>query len=272
MKVLMVGDIEAKPGRNAVAKYLPEIRKKMGIDFILLNVDNAAGGFGITANIAKEFFEYGADILTGGNHVFDQNGAPELLENEKRVLRPYNLPSNVPGRGVREVTTKNGKKVVIIHLIGQKNMPMIGSDPFDCANKLLSKYSLGKNADVILIDFHAEITSEKNALGHFVDGRVSAIVGTHTHIPTADERILEYGTAFQTDLGMTGDYDSIIGMRKDTAVLKYSKIHTRIKFSSALGEATFCGLIVETDDSTGLATSVIPVRLGGKLSQTQMNL
>lgn len=268
MKILMVGDIEARPGRNVVAKYLPELKKILNLDFILLDVDNAAGGFGITKDIARHFFEIGADVLTGGNHVFDQTGFAELLETEKRLLRPYNLPSNVPGNGVYEATTLNGKKVVVIHLIGQRNMPMIGNDPFDCVNALLSKYVLGKNADAILIDFHAEVTSEKNAFANFVDGRVSAVVGTHTHIPTSDERILEHGTAFQTDIGMTGDYDSIIGMRKDTAVLKYSKIHSHVKFTSALGEATFCGLIVETNDSTGLAKSVKSVRLGGKLSQT----
>lgn len=270
MKILLVGDIVGRAGRNTIEQYIPELKKRLSIDFIMLNVDNAAGGFGINIDIANEFFNLGADVLTGGNHVFDQNGVISLLEKDKRVLRPHNLPSNVPGVGVSETLTKNGKTVVVIHLIGQKYMPMIGNDPFESISKLLLKYVLGKNTDAILVDFHAEVTSEKNAMGHFVDGRVSAVVGTHTHIPTSDERILTNGTAFQTDLGMTGDYDSIIGMKKETAIVKFSKIHSHIKFSSSTGNATLCGLFVETDDSTGLAYMVKPIRLSGDLTETQV--
>jgi metallophosphoesterase (TIGR00282 family) len=241
----------------------------MSIDFVLLNVDNAAGGFGITAEIANTFLEAGADILTGGNHVFDQPGVADLLESEKRMLRPLNLPSNVPGYGVSETIIANsGKKVVVIHLLGQKAMPMIGNDPFECCADLITKYRLGETADAIIIDFHAEVTSEKNALGHFLDGRVSVVFGTHTHIPTSDERILEHGTAFQTDVGMCGDYDSVIGMRKDNIVEKFTKIHLRTKITSSTGEATLCALFVETDDKTGLATSVKAIRIGGILTQT----
>ena len=271
MNVLICGDIVGISGRNAIEKHLPRIKKKFSPDFILLNVDNAAGGFGITADVANSFFKLGANILTGGNHVFDQNGVAALLENDRRVLRPYNLPASIPGFGVSETLLRNGKTVVVVHLIGQRYMPLTSNDPFESVAKLLTKYTLGKNVAAILVDFHAELTSEKNAMGHFLDGKVSAVVGTHTHIPTSDERILEFGTAFQTDIGMTGDYDSIIGMKKESAIVRFTKIHSRIKFLSATGDGTLCGLIVEIDDDTGLAKSTTPIRLGGRLSQTDID-
>lgn len=267
MRILICGDIVGRSGRDAIKKHVPDLKKRLSIDFIVLNVDNAAGGFGITSEIANDFFSLGADILTGGNHVFDQAGVVPLLETEKRILRPFNMPNSVPGHGISETTTQDGKKIIVIHLLGQRGMPMIGNDPFDCCNQLLSKYPLGKTAKAIIVDFHAEVTSEKNALGHFLDGRVSVVIGTHTHIPTSDEHILEHGTAFQTDIGMCGDFDSVIGMKKDTAVEKFHKIHSKTRFTSALGEATLCGIIVDTDDKTGLATSVKSIKIGGCLSQ-----
>ncbi|MBR1735112.1 MAG: YmdB family metallophosphoesterase [Alphaproteobacteria bacterium] len=263
MRILICGDVDARTGRESVAKYLPELKKKFALDFIVINVDNAAGGFGITADIAKEFFNMGADILTGGNHVFDQNGVIPFLEAEPRMLRPYNLVASTPGHGFSETKTAKGQKVVVIHLLGQRFMPIIGNDPFESCSQLLSRYILGKNVDAIIVDFHAEFTSEKNALGHFLDGKVSAVVGTHTHIPTSDERILEHGTAFQTDLGMCGDYDSVIGAKKEDIVEKFTKIHTKVRIQSATGESTFCALMVETDNKTGLATSVRAFKLGG---------
>ncbi|MDR1561327.1 MAG: TIGR00282 family metallophosphoesterase [Holosporaceae bacterium] len=268
MRILICGDVIGRNGRDTINKYIPDLKKRLSIDFILLNVDNAAGGFGITSEIANSFFKLGADVLTGGNHIFDQSGVAAFLESEKRMLRPHNMPTNVPGRGVSETITDSGKKVIVIHLLGQRNMPLIGNDPFECSNNLLSKYKLGENADAIVVDFHAEITSEKNALGHFLDGRVSVVFGTHTHIPTSDDRILEHGTAFQTDVGMCGDFDSVIGMKKEIVVEKFSKIQTKVKFTGATGEATLCGLLVDTDDKTGLANSVKPIRLGGLLTQT----
>ncbi|GHT91152.1 metallophosphoesterase [Alphaproteobacteria bacterium] len=268
MRILICGDVNARSGRESVDKYLHELKNKLSIDFVLLNVDNAAGGFGINKEIANAFFAAGANVLTGGNHVFDQNGAIGLLESEKKLLRPFNMAISTPGKGVCEAVTGNGKKVVVIHLLGQKDMPCVANDPFEAMTQLLSKYKLGQTADAIIVDFHAELTSEKNALGHFLDGRVSAVVGTHTHIPTADERILEYGTAFQTDIGMCGDYDSIIGMKKETAVEMFSKNYVRTKLTSASGEATFCGLLVDLDDKSGLAKFVKFIKLGGKLSQS----
>lgn len=271
MRILICGDVDARTGRESVAKYMPELKKKFAIDFIVVNVDNAAGGFGITAEIGKEFFDMGADILTGGNHVFDQNGVVPYLDSESRMLRPHNVSVSTPGRGVSETKTAKGQKVVVIHLLGQRYMPMIGNDPFESCTQLLSRYILGKNADAIIVDFHAELTSEKNALGHFLDGRVSVVVGTHTHIPTADERILEHGTAFQTDIGMCGDYDSVIGAKKEDIVEKFMKIHSKVRIQSATGESTFCALMVDTDDKTGLATAVRFFKLGGYIGQSSVS-
>ena len=266
MNILICGDVECRSGRESVEKYLPVLRKELSLDFIVLDVDNAANGFGITPEMANHFFEIGADVLTGGNHLFDQREILPYLDREKRLLRPLNMSSQVPGKGMIETTARNGKKALVVHLLGQKDMPMIGNDPFDCMNQILSKYKLGQNIDAIIVDFHAEVTSEKNAFGNFLDGRVSAVVGTHTHIPTADERILTNGTAFQTDLGMCGDYDSVIGMKKDTAVTRYEKCFQKVKLTSATGEATFCGLFVKTDDKTGLAIEVKFIKRGGRLS------
>jgi metallophosphoesterase (TIGR00282 family) len=267
MRILICGDVVGRSGREVIEKYLAELKNRLSIDFVLLNVDNAAGGFGITKEIAHSFFLAGADILTGGNHVFDQNGVVGLLETDKRILRPHNVASATPGRGVGEIVTNNGKKVVVIHLMGQRDMPISANDPFEAVNLLLSKYKLCQTADVIIVDFHAELTSEKNALGNFLDGRVSVVVGTHTHIPTADERILEHGTAFQTDIGMCGDYDSVIGMKKESAVEKFFKSYQKTKLLSADGEATFCGLLVDLDGN-GLAMSVKFLKIGGCLTQS----
>ena len=271
MRILICGDVDARTGRESVAKWVPELKKKFSIDFVIVNADNAAGGFGITADIANEFFAIGADILTGGNHVFDQGGICAFLETENRLLRPYNLTATTPGHGVSESTTAKGKKVVVIHLVGQRFMPMIGNDPFESCSQILSKYTLGVNVDAIVVDFHAEFTSEKYALGHFLDGKVSAVVGTHTHIPTADEHILEHGTAFQADLGMCGDYDSVIGAKKADIVEKFTKVHSKVKIQSATGESTFCALMVDTDDKTGLATAVRAFKLGGCIGQASIS-
>ena len=190
----------------------------------------------------------------------------EEKEQKKRILRPANMVDTVPGGGLLETTTANGKKVVIVHLIGQVNMPIIGENPFHYMNKLLSKYQIGVNVHAIIVDFHAETTSEKNALGCYLDGRVSAVVGTHTHIPTADERILECGTAYQTDIGMCGDYNSVIGMQK-TIVEKFISGYSYKKVSPASGNATMCGVVIDVDDKTGLAKSVNSIQVGGVLRQ-----
>jgi metallophosphoesterase (TIGR00282 family) len=266
MKILMCGDVVGRSGREAVFQHIADIKKKLHPDLIVLNVDNASHGFGITREIAYRFLNCGADVLTGGNHLFDQKEAVGLLENEKRFLRPANMSAIVPGSGVFETVTIGGCKIVAIHLIGQINMPLVGENPFFYMDKLLTKYRLGENVQAIIVDFHAEVTSEKNALGYYLDGRVSAVVGTHTHIPTADERILTKGTAFQTDLGMCGDYDSVIGMQKNITE-RFVKGYSACKTSPSSGEATLCGALIVINDKTGLANSINSVRIGGVLRQ-----
>jgi metallophosphoesterase (TIGR00282 family) len=263
MKILVCGDVVARSGREVIEAHLKNLREKYSIDFIVINVDNAAGGFGVTPAIAQRFWTLGADVLTGGNHIFDQAEIIPFLATEKRLLRPCNMPANTPGEGVVEIISARGKKIIVIHISGHKNMPITVNDPFEAISRLLQKYTLGKNVDAIVVDFHAEVTSEKNAMGHFVDGQVSLLVGTHTHIPTHDERILEYGTAFQTDIGMCGDYDSVIGMQKQGVIAKFSNGYIRTKLTSATGVATFCGLLVELDDATGLAQHVQFIKIGG---------
>ncbi|MDR2107209.1 MAG: YmdB family metallophosphoesterase [Holosporaceae bacterium] len=256
----MLGDVMGRSGREAVLRRLPELRKRLSLDFVVVNVDNAAHGFGITPDMARQFFEAGADVLTGGNHLFDQREIIGFLETERRLLRPANMSSSVPGKGMVEITAANGRKAVVIHLIGQLNMPMAGDSPFRLTDCLLSEYKLGENVSAVIVDFHAEMTSEKNALGRYSDGRVSAVIGTHTHIPTADERILERGTAFQTDVGMCGDYDSIIGMHK-SAVERFAKGYKCGRLFPASGAAILCGALVDVDDKTGLASSIVRIKI-----------
>lgn len=222
----------------------------------MVNVDNAAHGFGITPTMVREILSWGADALTGGNHLTDQKEIFPILTSEKRLLKPANTSDKIPGLGVFETQLPNGKKIVVVHLLGQKNMPMIGENPFTYMAELLKKYKLGVNAAAIIVDFHAEVTSEKVALGHFLDGKVSAVVGTHTHVPTADWRILEHGTAYQTDLGMIGDYDSVIGMKKDVCVERFVSGYINGHLTPAMGKGTFYGLFVELDDKTGLAVNL----------------
>jgi metallophosphoesterase (TIGR00282 family) len=271
MKFLICGDIVGRSGREAIFRYLPILKRNLSIDFIILNVDNATHGFGVNSEMARQFLEIGADVLTGGNHLFDQKETVGFLEKEKRLLRPANMSNIVPGNGVLETVLQDGRKIIVVHLIGQINMPIIGENPFYFMDQLLQKYQIGKNAQAIVVDFHAEVTSEKNALGHYLDGRVSAVVGTHTHIPTADERILERGTAFQTDVGMCGDYNSVIGMQK-TIVEKFVKGYSRQKLSPASGRATLCGVLIDTDDKTGLAASIESIRIDGSLHGSAISI
>ncbi|MDR1551622.1 MAG: TIGR00282 family metallophosphoesterase [Holosporaceae bacterium] len=270
MRILVCGDIVGRSGREVVLQHLCNLRERFCINFIILNVDNAAHGFGITGEIAKQFLENGADILTGGNHLFNQKGISGFLESEKRLLRPANLPSTVPGNGVFIVSEPDRPKIAVVHLIGQVNMPLIGENAFYYMDKFLASYHLGSDLQAIVIDFHAEVTSEKSALGHYLDGRVSAVVGTHTHIPTADDRILERGTAFQTDVGMCGDYDSVIGMQK-SIIGKFVKGFSYQRMLPADGKATLCGTIIDIDDRTGLATSISTLRIDGHLRQLGQN-
>ncbi|MDR0678262.1 MAG: TIGR00282 family metallophosphoesterase [Holosporaceae bacterium] len=265
MRFLICGDIVGRSGREIISQRIPDLKKKLSIDLIILNVDNATHGFGINPDMANCFFEIGADVLTGGNHLFDQKEIIGFLEKEKRILRPSNMSSYIPGSGIFDTITVSGLRIIVIHLLGQINMPIVGNNPFCHMDKILQKYQLGRNVNAIIVDFHAEVTSEKNALGHYLDGRVSAVIGTHTHIPTSDERILKHGTAYQTDVGMCGDYDSVIGMQK-TIVEKFVKGYSHHKISPIVsGDATLCGVIIGTNNETGLATSINSVRIGGAL-------
>ncbi|MBL8708215.1 MAG: TIGR00282 family metallophosphoesterase [Rhodospirillaceae bacterium] len=268
MKLLFLGDLVGRAGRDVVVERLPQLRSDLGVDFVVANVENAAGGFGITQKLALELFAHGVDCATTGNHVWDQKETVGFIGAEPRLLRPVNFPSGTPGKGAGVFQTQRGKKILVANLMGRLFMDPL-DDPFAAAEALLKTYRLGGNVDAILFDFHAEATSEKMAFGHFVDGRVSFVVGTHTHVPTADHMILTRGTAYQSDAGMCGDYDSVIGMEKTIPVQRFTRKLPTERLSPANGAGTLCGVLVEVDDATGLARRIDPVRLGGKLAPAQ---
>lgn len=267
MRILILGDIVGRSGRDIVLRELSNIRAAKKIDFTIVNVDNAAHGFGVTPDIAKQLFDAGADCLTMGNHGFDQREILPFMDAEPRMLRTNNYPQGTPGRGANSYTLKDGRKVAVIHTMGRLYMDPL-DDPFAATEADLKKYILGSSANAIIVDVHAEATSEKMALAHFCDGRVSAVVGTHTHMPTADAQILDKGTAYQTDLGMCGDYNSVIGFDKAVPVERFTRKMPTERLEPAKGPGTVCGLIVETDDKTGLAAKVEPLRLGARLLPT----
>lgn len=253
MKLLFLGDIVGRSGRDAVVASLKDLRRRHKLDFVVVSGDNAAGGFGTTPQICKELFDAGADVITGGDHVWDQKEIYPYLSTEKRLLRPQNFPDNAPGTGQGIYTTADGRKIMILHLLGQVFIRDHTHCPFATADKALSAVKLGAHVSAILVDFHAEATSEAMAMGKYLDGRVSAVTGSHTHVPTADARILPKGTAYQTDAGMCGDYDSIIGFSPEGPMERFLTKISRARMEPASGEATVCGMLVETDDKTGLA-------------------
>ena len=264
MRILLCGDVVGRSGREAVTGNLPGLRDRYAIDFVVVNGENAAGGFGITPKICDEFFKAGADVITTGNHVWDQRDIIPHFDKEPRILRPDNFPEGTPGRGVGEYRDAKGRRVVVLHLMARLFMDPL-DDPFAAVNKMLGTWRLRGNADAILLDFHGEATSEKMAMGHFVDGRVSVVVGTHTHVPTADAQVFPGGTGYISDIGMCGDYDSVIGIRKEISVDRFVRKMPGVRMEAAAQEATFCGVLVDTDDATGLATDIRPVRIGGRL-------
>ena len=268
MRILFIGDIVGRSGRTAVAEWLPGLIRDWKLDFVAINGENAAGGFGITEAIYQEFIDAGADAVTGGNHSWDQREALVFIERAPKLLRPINFPPGTPGRGVALIDARNGARVLIVNAMGRIFMDPL-DDPFAAVERELAVCPLKQGADAIIIDVHAEATSEKQAMGYFCDSRASLVVGTHTHVPTADHRILSGGTAFVSDIGMTGDYDSVIGMGKDEPLNRFLRKIPGGRFEPALGEATLCGLAVETDDATGLARRVAPVRLGGGLEEAR---
>ncbi|PPQ40233.1 hypothetical protein SAMN06265338_102500 [Rhodoblastus acidophilus] len=265
MRLLFIGDVIGRAGRAAIAEHVPVLRQKLGLDFVVANGENAAGGFGLTENIAQDFLNAGVDCVTLGNHSFDQREALVFIERAPHVLRPVNYPPGTPGRGSWLYETKAGARVLVVSVLGRVFMDAM-DDPFAAVERELSACPLGQAADAIILDLHAEASSEKQALANLADGRVSMAVGTHTHVPTADWRILPHGTAFQSDAGMTGDYDSVIGMDKDEPIRRFIRKTPGSRFEPADGPATLCGLFVETG-ADGLAKRVEPVRVGGLLAQ-----
>jgi 2',3'-cyclic-nucleotide 2'-phosphodiesterase len=264
MRILFVGDVVGRTGRTVVTERLPGLIRNWKLDCVIINGENAAGGFGITEAIYKEFVEAGADAVTLGNHAWDQKEALVFIERAPRLIRPINYPAGTPGRGAALVDGKNGGRVLVVNAMGRVFMEPL-DDPFAAVDRELTACALGAGADAVVIDMHAETTSEKQAMGHFCDGRASVVVGTHTHAPTADLRILPAGTAFMSDVGMTGDYDSVIGMTKDEPLQRFLRRIPSSRFETASGPATLCGMAVETDAATGLAQRVSAVRLGGCL-------
>ncbi len=266
MRLLFLGDIVGKAGRDAVVRELPHLRRLLDIDFAIVNSENAAHGFGLTASIANDLFDAGADVLTTGNHVWDQRELLTHIEREPRILRPANFPPGTPGKGVGLFPARGGKQVLVVHAMGRVFM-----DPLDCpfraVDRELEAAPLAQVADAILVDMHAEATSEKMAMGHFCDGRASIVVGTHSHVPTADAQILPKGTAYQTDAGACADYNSVIGFDPVAPLTQFTQKLPAGRKEPASGPATVCGVFVETDNRTGLATRVEPVRTGGRLSR-----
>ncbi|MCE3231086.1 MAG: metallophosphoesterase [Alphaproteobacteria bacterium] len=266
MRILFCGDIVGRSGRDAVEEYLPRVRKDLNIDFVIVNAENAAHGFGITKGICQNLYKIGVDVITTGNHIWDQKEIISYIDQDKRLLRPLNYPATTPGRGYTIVPNRKGKDVLVMNAQARLFMETL-DDPFPAVDAILKKYPLGSGSiGAIVLDFHGEATSEKMAMGHFCDGRVSLVVGTHTHIPTADMQILPQGTAYQTDAGMCGDYNSVVGMDKTVPIFKFIRKMPTERMQPAQGPGTLCGVFVETDDATGLAKSIQPVRLGARLT------
>ena len=264
MRVLFLGDLIGRAGREAAAEALPKLRRKLTLDAIIINAENASGGFGLRASIAEDLFDAGADILTLGNHAFDHRDMLTYLDKDHRVIRPLNIAKEAPGRGVTMVTLPTGQRVVAVNVLGRVMMQSY-DDPFPMIDRVLNENPLGSVCDFLLVDMHAEATSEKMAMGLFCNGRASVVVGTHTHIPTADHRILSKGTAYQTDVGMCGNYHSVIGMDAEEPMYRFLTGMRRGRYEPKGGPVTLCGLLIETNDETGLANSVAPLRIGGEL-------
>jgi metallophosphoesterase (TIGR00282 family) len=267
VRVLYCGDVVGRPGREAVLRHVPVLRRDLGLDFVLANGENAAGGFGITGEICRDLYGSGVDAITTGNHAWDQRDTAGYIESDPKLLRPQNYPRGTPGRGVATFKLADGRAILIVQVMGRLFMDPL-DDPFACAEAALAAYRLGGTVSAIIVDIHGEATSEKMAMGHFLDGRVSAVLGTHTHVPTADCQVLPGGTAYISDIGMCGDYDSVIGMEKSVPIRRFTRKMPTERLSVAMGEATLCAVLVEIDDTSGLARAIEPVRVGGRLQQT----
>ena len=267
MRLLFIGDVVGRTGRTVVQELLPGLRHRWSLDCVVVNGENSAGGFGITEAICQELLDAGADCVTLGNHSFDQREALVFIARQRRLIRPVNYPKDTPGAGAALLDMANGARVLVVNAMGRVFMDAM-DDPFAAVDRELDACPLGQACDAAIIDFHGEATSEKMAFGHHVDGRASLVVGTHTHVPTADHQILPGGTAYLSDAGMTGDYDSVIGMDKEEPLRRMRRKTPGVRFEPASGPATLCGIAVETDAS-GHAVQVAPLRLGGRLAETR---
>ncbi len=267
MKLLFLGDVMGRSGRTALAERLPKLRADWGLDFVVVNAENASSGAGLTPEHARLLLQAGADCLTLGDHAFDQKEMLSFIESEPRILRPLNFAKSAPGKGARLFTATQGRKVLVAQALGQVFMKRPFDDPFSALDAVLKAHPLGGLAQAIMVDFHAEATSEKMAMGHWCDGRASLVVGTHTHVPTADAQILTGGTAYLTDAGMCGSYDSVIGMEKAEPLRRFITGMAKGRFEPAGGPATLSGLYVETDDRSGKAQKLAMIRVGGRLAE-----
>ena len=267
MRLLFVGDVVGRAGRTALLDLLPDLRRRWALECVVVNGENAAGGFGITEAICREFLDAGADCVTLGNHSFDQREALVFIARQPRLIRPVNYPPGTPGSGAALLDLADGRRVLVVNVMGRVFMDAM-DDPFAALDRELDACPMGQNCDAVVIDLHAEATSEKMAFGHHVDGRASLLVGTHTHVPTADAQVLPGGTAYLTDAGMTGDYDSVIGMEKEEPLRRMIRKTPGARYEPANGPATLCGIAVETD-AAGLALRAAPVRLGGRLAEAR---
>ncbi|MCF2870005.1 TIGR00282 family metallophosphoesterase [Octadecabacter sp. G9-8] len=267
MKIMFLGDVMGRAGRTAIIERLGKLREEWKLDFVVVNGENASNGAGLTATHAKALLDAGADVLTLGDHAFDQKDMMQYCETDPRIIRPLNYSKAAPGKGARVFEASRGRKVLVAQVLGQVFMKRAFDDPFSAVESVLKAHPMGGNVQASLIDIHCEATSEKMAMGHFCDGRASIVVGTHTHVPTSDTMILPGGTAFQSDAGMCGDYNSVIGMDKAEPLRRFITGMPKSRFEPAKGEATLSGIYVETDDRTGKATRVEAVRQGGRLSQ-----
>jgi 2',3'-cyclic-nucleotide 2'-phosphodiesterase len=268
MRILFLGDIVGRSGRDALLAKLPGLRATLDTDLVVVNGENASHGFGLAPDMARAFLAAGTDVITLGNHSWDRKEIIPFLETEKRIIRPANFPPGTPGQGAYVAEVRGGRRALVMNVMGRLFMDAL-DDPFRAVQAELARHRLGAGGTIqaAVLDVHAEASSEKYAFGHSFDGLLSLVVGTHTHAPTADHQILPGGTAYQTDAGMCGDYDSVIGMQKGGAALRFWRKMPGEKLAPAEGEATLCGVFVETDDATGLARRIEPVRQGGRLSQ-----
>ncbi len=266
MKLLFLGDVMGRAGRAAIVSRLAGLRSSLGADFVVVNAENATSGVGLSPGHAEAILSAGADVITLGDHAFDQKDMLQFIERETRILRPLNFAKAAPGSGARVYATASGRKVLVAQVLGQVFMKRPFDDPFSAIDGVLKAQRLGAGVQAAIVDMHCEATSEKMAMGHWCDGRASMVVGSHTHVPTADATILAEGTAYQTDAGMCGDYDSVIGMEKGEPMRRFITGMSKGRFTPATGDATLCGLFVETDDKTGKATAVRMIREGGRLS------